>query len=95
MLFACKKTDEFPTDTPDCVKNIFIENRNQNKDANTTIIKLTDGNSYFWQISVDNPNAPDLYYSYILNEQCDTVCIPCRCANSFCNLKIDKLMKVK
>jgi hypothetical protein len=95
LLFACKKTDEFPSGTPNCVKNVFIENRNQNKDANTTIVKLTDGNSFFWKISVDNPNFHDVYFSYIFNEKCDTVCIPCRCVNSFCNINTNNLKEIK
>lgn len=95
MFFACKKTDEFPSGTPDCVKKVFLENRNLNESTNTSIIKLTDGTSFFWQVSVDNPNVHDLYYSYIFDEQCDTVCIPCRCVNSFCNINTANLKVIK
>jgi hypothetical protein len=72
LFYSCKKTEEFPSDTPDCIKNFMQSNIKGEK----TLRKWTNDTVIFWSVFIDPiPSSVDDEVVYHFDNQCDTLCI--------------------
>jgi hypothetical protein len=93
LILACKKetTTTFRSDTPSCVINIAKSFPHE-----TTVKKMTDGTSYYWQVQTQgSPQIADDEFLLIFNDKCDTLCQVCYCPKIDCKVDINKLTEVK
>jgi hypothetical protein len=93
LIIACKKdtTTTFRSDTPSCVVNIAKSFPHE-----TTVKKMTDGASFFWQVQTEgSPQIADDEFLLILNDNCDILCRVCYCPKEACKVDISKLTEVK
>ncbi len=95
LLLGCTKKDEFPSGTPNCIKNFMKSNIKGEK----TLSKWTNDTAFFWSVYIDPiPSVADDEVIYHFNDQCDTLCIvypggpPSNCKKQ---LDFSKLKEVK
>lgn len=75
---ACKKNEITLPKTSACI-DAKVEVMRSNNQANTSIIRYTKNNEYFWLFDTGSAfDAP----KYMLNVSCDTVCKWCRCSTT-------------
>jgi hypothetical protein len=92
-LTACKKeTTPFRADAPDCVTRIA-----KSFPFEATVKKMTDGTAFFWQVQTEgSPQLADDEFLFIFNDNCDTLCRVCYCADrGVCRVDLSKLTEVK
>jgi hypothetical protein len=91
-MLSCKKDTIFRSDAPECVKKIAKSFPHE-----TTVKKMTDGTLFYWQVQTDgSPKIADDEFLFIFNDNCDTLCRVCFCANrGKCTVEISKLIEVK
>jgi hypothetical protein len=90
LFFACKKETTYPYGTPDCVKKIATSFKYEAK-----VKRMTDGTSLFWSVQTEgSPQIADDEIRFILNDNCDTLCTVCFCANVKCTVDLANLKDV-
>ena len=95
LFYSCKKSEEFPSGTPDCIKNFMQSNIKEEK----TLRKWTNDTVFFWSVFIDPlPSTIDDEVVYHFDDQCYTLCIVVLGGSpAICKKRLDfsKLKEVK